>query len=288
MNAPSNQAAAAARINLTTASREEIAELFAEIALAAGAVVMSEYAGACEARLKGDASPVTIADERAEALILDLLAARASPIAVIAEESAARGDRAAIGAAFVLVDPLDGTREFLSRNGEFTVNIALISDGAPVAGAVYAPVLQRLWLAGDHAFACTAPAGAPLPGPGERTPLRCRSAPSGGLVAVASRSHCDAATDAFLARLPIAERRSAGSSLKFCALAEGQADVYPRFGPTMEWDTAAGEAVLRAAGGILVAADGSAFRYGKTDTGFRNGGFIAWADPNFAARIAHA
>jgi 3'(2'), 5'-bisphosphate nucleotidase len=287
MNALSNQGATA-RINLASASREETAEFFAEIALAAGAVVMSEYAGACVARLKGDASPVTIADERAEALILDLLAARASPIAVIAEESAARGDLASIGAAFVLVDPLDGTREFISRNGEFTVNIALISDGAPVAGAVYAPVLQRLWLAGDRAFACTAPPGAPLPGPGERTLLRCRSAPSRGLVALASRSHCDAATDAFLARLPIAERRSAGSSLKFCALAEGQADVYPRFGPTMEWDTAAGEAVLRAAGGIVLATDGRAFRYGKTDRGFRNGGFIAWADPNFAARIGHA
>src|SRR5271155_2552162 len=282
------EGAAALRINLTTAPREEIAELFAEIALAAGAVVMREYAGACEARLKGDASPVTIADERAEALILDLLAARASPIAVIAEESAARGNLAAIGADFVLVDPLDGTREFIARNGEFTVNIALISDGAPVAGAVYAPALQRLWLAGERAFACTVPFGAPLPGPQARSPLRCRSAPSGGLVAVASRSHCDAATEAFLAQLPIVERRSAGSSLKFCALAEGQADVYPRFGPTMEWDTAAGEAVLRAAGGVVVGADGGAFLYGKASRGFRNGGFIAWADPNFAARIDHA
>jgi 3'(2'),5'-bisphosphate nucleotidase len=289
MNAPSGPTAAnAARIDLRTAPRRAIAELFAEIALAAGVAVMTEYSGACRSRLKSDASPVTAADERAEAVILDHLAARAEPIAVIAEESAARGGVAAIGADFVLVDPLDGTKEFLARNGEFTVNIALISQGAPVAGAVYAPALERLWFAGDSAFACAAPAGARLPEPQRWTRLRCRSAPSEGLVALVSRSHGDTATETFLAKLPILERRATGSSLKFCALAEGEADVYPRFGATMEWDTAAGEAVLRAAGGLVVAADRGLFRYGKVETGFRNAGFIAWGDANLAARFRHA
>src|SRR5579863_6531637 len=120
-----------AKIDLAGAPRQVVAELFAEIALAAGPVVMAVYAEGCVARTKGDASPVTIADERAEALIIELLAARAMPIPVIAEESAARGDRMAIGAEFILVDPLDGTREFLSRNGEFTINLALVRDGTP-------------------------------------------------------------------------------------------------------------------------------------------------------------
>jgi 3'(2'), 5'-bisphosphate nucleotidase len=285
---PAEGAAPAARIDLTTAPRGAIAELFAEIALAAGAEVMKQYAGACEPRLKGDASPVTAADERAEAVILSLLAARAEPIAVIAEESAARGDLAAIGADFVLVDPLDGTREFIAHNDEFTVNIALVRAGAPVAGAVYAPALERLWLAGENAFACAAPPSAPLPGPAARTPLMRRAAHRDGLIALASRSHLDAATEAFLAKLPIVKRRSVGSSLKFCALAEGEADVYPRFGSTMEWDTAAGEAILRATGGVVVAADGGPFRYGKVEAGFRNGGFIAWGGANLAARYRHA
>jgi len=289
MNAPSGPTAAnAARIDLRTAPRRAIAELFAEIALAAGVAVMTEYSGVCRSRLKSDASPVTAADERAEAVILDHLAARAEPITVIAEESAAKGGVAAIGADFVLVDPLDGTKEFLARNGEFTVNIALISQGAPVAGAVYAPALERLWFAGESAFACAAPAGARLPEPQRWTRLRCRSAPSEGLVALVSRSHGDTATETFLAKLPILERRAAGSSLKFCALAEGEADVYPRFGATMEWDTAAGEAVLRAAGGVVVAADRGLFRYGKVETGFRNAGFIAWGDANLATRFRHA
>jgi 3'(2'), 5'-bisphosphate nucleotidase len=276
------------RLDLTRAPRDAIGEFFAEIALAAGPVVMAEYATDCQARAKSDSSPVTIADERAEALILELLRARAETIPIVAEESAARGVGLAIGDAFVLVDPLDGTREFLSRNGEFTINIALVRDGAVVAGAVYAPAVGRLWLAGERAFSCAAPVGAPLPEPAARRLLKTRIAPAAGLVALASRSHCDAATEAFLAKLPIGERRSAGSSLKFCVLAEGGADVYPRFGATMEWDTAAGEAVLRAAGGTVVSIEGGIFAYGKRDAGFRNGGFVAWGDPALAARLGHA
>ena len=275
-------------IDLSVAPPDAVAEFFADIALSAGPVVMAEYREGCEARAKTDLSPVTAADERAEALILEQLRARAAPIAIVAEESAARGERPSVGAAFVLVDPLDGTREFLSRNGEFTINIALVRDQAVVAGAVYAPALGRLWFGGARAFACAAPVGAALPPPAARRLLETRAAPGAGLIALASRSHGDAATETFLAKLPIAERRSAGSSLKFCVLAEGEADVYPRFGATMEWDTAAGEAVLRAAGGVIFSPEGGPFLYGKAETGFRNGGFIAWGDSLFSSRLAHA
>ncbi|MGD0719811.1 MAG: 3'(2'),5'-bisphosphate nucleotidase CysQ [Roseiarcus sp.] len=272
-----------ALIDMDAPSRDAIAAFFAAIALAAGPVVMREYTRGCAVRAKKDASPVTIADEQAETLILAELRARASSIPIVAEESVARGAQDAIGPSFILVDPLDGTREFIAGNGEFTINIALVRDAAPVAGAVYAPALGRLWFGGEHAFVCEAAVGAPLPERSAWRPIETRAAPAEGLVALASRSHCDPATEAFLARLPIGERRSAGSSLKFCALAEGLADVYPRFGPTMEWDTAAGDAVLRAAGGAVLAEDGRPLRYGKIDGQLRNGGFVAWGDPRRAA-----
>ena len=160
----------------------------------------------------------------------------------------AAGAKAQVAERFLLVDPLDGTREFLAGNGEFTINVALIERGAPIAGAVYAPAIGRLWVGGETAFTCEAPPGAELPGEGSRRRIRTRRAPT-SLVAFASRSHLDAESDSFLKRLPIGETRFAGSSLKFCLIAEGLGDVYPRFAPTMEWDTAAGDAVLRAAGG---------------------------------------
>jgi len=271
-----------ARVDLEAPSRDEIAAFFASIALAAGAVVMREYDRGCEVRAKKDASPVTIADERAEELILGELRTRATAIPIVAEESVARGAQDAIGRSFILVDPLDGTREFIACNGEFTINIALVRDAAPVAGAVYAPALGRLWFGGERAFVCDSPVGAPLPDRSSWRRIATRVAPALGLVALASRSHGDPATEAFLARLPIGERRSAGSSLKFCALAEGTADVYPRFAPTMEWDTAAGDAVLRAAGGAVLGEDGAALRYGKIGSQMRNGSFVAWGDPRRA------
>ena len=199
-------------------------------------------------------------------------------IPIIAEEAAAAGAAMEIGERFFLVDPLDGTREFIARNGEFTINVGLIENGAPIAGAVYAPAIGRLWFGGDAAYLCEAPVGADLPEPSSWRRLSVRAAPS-QWVALASRSHADPETEAFLARLPIGQRRSAGSSLKFCVIAEGEADVYPRFAPTMEWDTAAGDAVLRAAGGTVARPDGRPFVYGKLAEGLRNGGFIAWGDP---------
>jgi 3'(2'), 5'-bisphosphate nucleotidase len=154
----------------------------------------------------------------------------------------------------------------------------------PVAGAVYAPNLGRLWFAGAMARACDAAPGSPLPPASQWLALRSRAAPQGGLVALASRSRGDAAAEDFLARLPIAERRPAGSSLKFCLIAEGLADIYPRFDRTMEWDSAAGDAILRAAGGVVLTPDGDPLRYGKAADGYANGPFVAWGDPAAAAR----
>jgi 3'(2'), 5'-bisphosphate nucleotidase len=264
--------------------RNAIAEIFAEIVLEAGHAVMEVYAGDSGARRKPDGSPVTVADEAAEAIILESLAARLPDLPVLAEEAVSRGKSAVTGPAFVLVDPVDGTREFLSRNGEFTINIGLVVDGVPSAGAVYAPALQKLWIGGAVASVCDVAPGAPLPPPHKRRAIFARPAPRQGLMALVSRSHVDPATKAFLARLPVKGRRQAGSSLKFCILAEGQADVYPRFGPTMEWDTAAGDAILRAAGGIVADPARHLLRYGKAK--FRNGPFIAWGDPKAACSLA--
>ena len=229
-------------------SLDVIAPALARAALAAGPAVMEEYARESGARSKPDGSPVTAADERAEEIIRECLTRMAPTTPIVAEEAAAAGCPLDVGARFFLVDPLDGTREFLARNGEFTINVALIDARTPVAGAVYAPAIGRLWFAGESAFSCEARVGGDLPDETLWRRLRTRSAPP-RLVALASRSHGDPATEAFLARLPIGQRRVAGSSLKFCVIAEGDADVYPRFAPTMEWDTAAGDAVLRAAGG---------------------------------------
>jgi 3'(2'), 5'-bisphosphate nucleotidase len=283
MNADANHAAADKPLaDMSEWSRDAIAELFAEIALAAGPIVMGEYDKGCAVRTKGDMSPVTIADEKAEELILARLRDRGCAVPIVAEELMARGAQIAIRDSFILVDPLDGTREFIACNGEFTVNIALVRARAPVAGAVYAPALGKLWFGGERAFACEVAVGAPLPERRLWRPIETRRAPAREWVALASRSHSDPATEAFLAKLPVGERRSAGSSLKFCALAEGAADVYPRFAPTMEWDTAAGDAVLRAAGGIVLAVEGGPLLYGKKGDNLRNGGFVAWGDPQCA------
>ncbi|MCI0467269.1 MAG: 3'(2'),5'-bisphosphate nucleotidase CysQ [Beijerinckiaceae bacterium] len=266
------------------ADPDAAAEIFAKIALEAGVAVMEVYAGASSARSKPDGSPVTDADEAAEAIILARLAAQLPELPVLAEESASRSAELTAGETFILVDPVDGTREFLSRNGEFTINIALIVDGVPRAGAVYAPALGKLWAGGAAASLCEASPGAPLPPLAARQRIHARPAPEQGLTALVSRSHADPETAAFLAGLHVVERLEAGSSLKFCLLAEGKADVYPRFGPTMEWDTAAGDAVLRAAGGIVTDAERHPLHYGKSGAQFRNGPFIAWGDPKTAWR----
>lgn len=235
----------------------------------AGEAVLAVYRTDFEVRGKGDASPVTKADERAEALITPALQALLPGVPVVAEEAVANGDRPEVGEAFWLVDPLDGTKEFVSRNGEFTVNVALVLSGRPVLGVVLAPALGRLYAGAEGLGAWVQEAGGALQQMGSRQP------PAEGLMVLASRSHGDAAAlEAFLRGRRVTALKNAGSSLKFCLLAAGEADCYPRLGRTMEWDIAAGHAVLEAAGGCVLTLDGQPLRYGKP--GFENPHFVAW------------
>jgi 3'(2'), 5'-bisphosphate nucleotidase len=255
---------------------EDLQAVLRLIAERAGQVILAHYAegAAIEVREKADASPVTAADEAAEAFILRALETLTPEIPVVAEEAMAAGARPDIsGGLFWLVDPLDGTKEFLARNGEFTVNIALIQDGEPVAGVVHAPATAMTW-AGAGAGSATFSQGGQAP-----IAIAVRRPPEDGLVVVASRRHgASQDLDRFLADYNVAEQMEAGSSLKFCLVASGKADLYPRFGRTMEWDTAAGHAVLLAAGGSVTRADdGSPLSYGKP--GFENPHFIARGRP---------
>jgi 3'(2'), 5'-bisphosphate nucleotidase len=228
------------------------------IARAAGALVMEVYATDFAVAGKQDDSPVTEADRRAESLLEAALARIAPEFPIVSEEAVCAGQVPELAERFWLVDPLDGTREFIARNGEFTVNIALVECGQAVLGVVLAPAQGRL-------FAGAVGAGAFVEdGSGRRTPLACRRVPEAGLTVVSSRSHGDReALDAYLAGRKVAARVGVGSSLKFCLVAGGEADLYPRFGRTMEWDTAAGHAVLRAAGGRVAGLDGVELCYGK-------------------------
>jgi 3'(2'),5'-bisphosphate nucleotidase len=255
-----------------------------ELALRAGRAILDVYATEFAVERKADASPVTEADRRAEAAILAGLRQMAPGIPVIAEEEVAAGRIPAVDGLFFLVDPLDGTKEFLARNGEFTVNIALVKDGIPVAGVVHAPALGTIYGGGPGGAVKAAVTGQT---PGAWQPIKVRSAPA-AIVAIGSRSHGSAATAAWLTRFPGAAFVSAGSSLKFCLIAEGAADVYPRFGRTMEWDTAAGDAVLRAAGGMVATLDGRPLAYGKrlqADAPYANPHFVAYGDRNLATTI---
>ncbi len=238
----------------------------------AGALIMQVYGTAFDVQHKADATPVTQADEVAEACITAALQTLDPGTPVVAEEAAAQGGAPAASARFWLVDPLDGTREFVARNGEFTVNVALIENGLPVLGLVYAPVP-------DDLYGGAAGQGAYWVAQGRRQPINCRQVPWGAATLACSRSHGDeAALQQWLQQarpaVQVGPRVAVGSSLKFGLLAAARADVYPRFGPTMEWDTAAGHAVLSAAGGEVVGLDGHTLRYGKP--GYRNPHFVAW------------
>jgi 3'(2'), 5'-bisphosphate nucleotidase len=240
-----------------------------DAALDAGREILDVYAGDFDVARKRDQSPVTLADGRAEAVILARLAAASPDIPVISEEQAeADGLPAAAAERFWLVDPLDGTKEFIKRNGEFTVNIALVEHGRPILGVVGIPAQGLVYAAAGPGTAQRRDAD------GTIQPIETRACPPTGAVVMSSRSHAtNSELDRLLASRKVTERKIAGSALKFCLVAEGTADLYPRIGPTMEWDTAAGQAVLEAAGGRMTMLDGTPFRYGKP--GFRNPGFIA-------------
>ncbi|MFG1428541.1 3'(2'),5'-bisphosphate nucleotidase CysQ [Roseixanthobacter glucoisosaccharinicivorans] len=251
------------------------------LALRAGRVILDIYATDFTVSQKADSSQVTQADRDAEALILKGLADLHPDIPVVAEEEAAAGRIPHAGKRFFLVDPLDGTREFVSRNGEFTVNIALIEEGAPSAGVVYAPALGVVY-AGAVGFGAWK--GAVRDDHlSSLAPIKVREAPA-RLCAIGSRSHGSAQTTDWLGQFPVETFRAAGSSLKFCLVAEGEADLYPRLGRTMEWDTAAGDAVLRAAGGVVTTMEGRPLTYGRCiqngDAPFANPHFVAYGDQN--------
>ena len=258
-----------------------ITESLKRIALAAGKEIMTVYAGEIAVEMKDDKSPVTEADARGEAIIISELQTLAPDIPIIAEESASAGNLPETGSIFFLVDPLDGTKEFINRNGEFTVNIALIVDGVPEAGVVYAPALSRMFYAvgRGQAFECQISPDTDARDLVDATTksLKVRQPDKDGLIVVASRSHRSPETEEYLKDFNVKDFVAAGSSLKFCLLAAGEADLYPRHGRTMEWDTGAGHAVLRGAGGTVTGLDGSPFLYGKRNEGFANPFFVAEA-----------
>lgn len=243
------------------------------LAISAGAEVMSVYASDFAVRAKSDLSPVTEADEAAERIILAGLAKADPATPIVSEEAYSAGRREPVGDRFYLVDPLDGTREFLSRNGEFTVNIGVIEKGEPAAGVVFAPALSCIYagLVGSGVWKAQVLDGTPE----NWTAIISRVTPPEGPTVIASRSHLDSETQKFLKKIKPKQLISAGSSLKFCRIAEGSADLYPRFGRTMEWDTAAGHAILLASGGKVLMENGNPLRYGKVERGLDNPAFIA-------------
>lgn len=251
------------------------------IVAVAAAVTIAKPGTEVERRLKPDQSPVTAADEASEAAILEGLAKLLPGLPVVAEESAGRAP-ADLGASFAIVDPLDGTKEFIAGRDEFTVNLAIATRGVPVVGLVAAPAQGVLWRSvpghGAERLRMNWADGTIL----ERAAIRTRPAPDRLTVAV-SRSHMDKESEAWLARFGSTVRYPCGSSVKFCHIAEGKADLYPRLGPTSEWDIAAGCAVLTAAGGIVTDPEGGPLRFGSGGR-FLVPGFIAWGDPARAAR----
>jgi 3'(2'), 5'-bisphosphate nucleotidase len=252
----------------------ELVPVMRTLAVEAGALILEVYARPdMEARAKADQSPVTAADEAADAHISAGLRAAFPGLPLVTEEQAATHVQS--GSTFLIVDPLDGTKEFVQRRGDFTVNIALVENGSPTRGIVYAPAQGRMFYtdAAGRSVEETGPFDPRLAG--EVRPIGVATPDNRALRIVASKSHRDAATDAYIARYAASDLRSAGSSLKFCLVATGEADLYPRLGRTMEWDTAAGQAVLAGAGGEVVRFDDhTPLRYGKP--GFENPFFIAY------------
>lgn len=275
-----NEASPFEGLSLEDLALEDLAKSILPIAQRAGAAILDIYRSNPNTRYKADKSPVTDADHASEDLILNSLSKLFPAIPVVAEESLAAGNIPEVERYFFLVDPLDGTKEFIKKNGEFTVNIALVDAGQPAFGLVYAPdkadcyvtlgskSAARCKLLPDH----NPPAGQKfdfeiLTGePQEQRPL----------TTIVSRSHLTPETESFLKNLSDPQRLHLGSSLKFCVIARGDADVYPRFGPTCEWDTAAGHALLNAVGGCVLTGDGKPFLYGKRNEKFLNPSFVAW------------
>jgi 3'(2'), 5'-bisphosphate nucleotidase len=264
-------------------------ELTAVVRQAAAAILAVDPAEA-NARLKADQTPVSNADLVGQAVLLEGLARLMPALPIVSEEAGALPHAGRRDDSFALIDPLDGTREFLAGRPEFTVNLAIVIRGVPTVGIIAAPALGRLWrgIVGRGAEvlqgAIRDSAGQPAP----IVAIKTRPPPAAGLTAAVSRSHFDPWTARFLSQFAVAERIVCGSSLKFCQIAEGHADVYPRLAPVCEWDIAAGHAILAAAGGTVVTPEGGAVPYGRSSCGFRLEGFVACGDPTTVPAVIEA
>jgi 3'(2'), 5'-bisphosphate nucleotidase len=265
----------------------KLAEAFTEVAIEASLAILEVDFRKAGTRHKADKSPVTLADDAAHTTIMKGLARVCPDVPVVSEEACEEWHGKQPGSEFVLVDPLDGTAEFLAGRLEYTVNIALVRNGVPAVGVVAAPALGLVWRG------ATGGAARVRFSVGERTPQRRRAHaihtrpwPKGEPVAAVSRTHFDAVSAAFIQRLSPVKEIAFGSALKFSRIAEGAIDVYPRLAPTFEWDVAAGHAVVLAAGGVVVAPDGGPLSYGRSHVGFRVEGFTAWGDAAAAGRLA--
>ena len=272
---------AADRPEITPQRAEQVLDALTEIVSRAAQATLAVPFSSVESRIKNDLSPVTAADEASEALILEGLAQLLPGVPVIAEESVAGGRLpTSLGPSLIIVDPLDGTKEFLAGRDEFTVNIGIVTHGVPVAGVISAPAQGLLWrgVVGGKAERLRLKLGAAPSEAYDRSFIQARQAPA-RLAVATSRTHLDENTEEFLSRLPIGKRYMCGSSVKFCHLAEGAADIYPRLSPTCEWDIAAGCAILMAAGGAVTMPDGGPLRFGNIEKKFLVPGFLAWGDP---------
>jgi 3'(2'), 5'-bisphosphate nucleotidase len=273
--------------NFAKAAGSRLIDELTTVVSCAAAAILAARADALDLRTKTDRSPVTVADDAAEAIIMEGVTRLLPGVPIVSEEAAYRVPPEPFGGAFVLVDPVDGTRELVAGRDEFTVNVAVVSGGHPVLGIIAAPARGLVWrtTAAGSAERLHLRPGASADKTQNRTAIRSRS-PSGGiLVAAVSRSHLDPQTQAFLARLPKIECLASGSSVKLCWVAEGTADLYPRLAPTHEWDIAAGHAIVAAAGGTVMTADGKPLTYGGSAQGFLVPGFIAWGDPSVPAML---
>jgi 3'(2'), 5'-bisphosphate nucleotidase len=262
-----------------------LGERLTEVAVAASAAILAVDFRDCDARLKADQSPISRADEAAHTAIAQGLARVAPDIPVISEEAVSEWQGRTPPDEFLLVDPLDGTREFLAGRLEYTVNIALVRNGTPEVGVIAAPALGLIWRGATDfgAERLHFTVGKPVPRRAEQ--VHTRPWPAGERIAAVSRSHFDPASAAFLERVAPVRPLAAGSALKFCRIAEGAIDLYPRLAPTSEWDVAAGHALVVAAGGIVLAPEGGALRYGGAKDGFRVPGFVTFGDTAAARRI---
>jgi 3'(2'), 5'-bisphosphate nucleotidase len=270
--------------NFTKAGGRRLIDELTTVVSHAAAAILAARRASLNVRSKKDQSPVTAADDAAEGIIMAGVARLLPGVPIVSEEAVYRLPPGPFERDFVLIDPVDGTRELVAGRDEFTVNVAVVSDGRPVLGIIAAPARGLIWRTatsgGAERFALRP--GAPAEEARDRAAIRPRSPSDTALVAAVSRSHLDPQTQALLARLPNVQSVASGSSVKLCWVAEGTADLYPRLGPTHEWDVAAGDAIVTAAGGMVTTADGKPLSYGRSAQGFIVPGFIAWGSPSTA------